>query len=125
MMLRAVIDPSARLTHLDNMILKGNIINLPLISTECALGRPMTHCRVNLSGLEVGGYLTRCARIAALIALNDKSSVTQPVSYLCRYRAAGPAEIFLQNLVFVIRGLHYKITLISGLVAKRHCLVYF
>ena len=42
---------------------------------------------------EVGGYLTRCARIAASIALNDESWVTQSVSQSvtdqCRYRAAG------------------------------------
>ena len=88
MMLRAVIDPSARLTHLDNMILKGNIINLPLISTECALGRPMTQCRVNLSGLEVGGYLTRCACIAASIALHNGKLLSD----ICRYRAALAAK---------------------------------
>ena len=45
---------------------------------------------------EVGGYLTRCARIAASIALNDESWVTQSVSQSvtdqCRYRAAGATK---------------------------------
>ena len=104
MMLRAVIDPSARLTHLDNMILKGNIINLPLISTECALGRPMTHCRVNLSGLEVGGYLTRCARIAASIALNDESSVTQSgIELLGQLKMIDWTKIFHQPIDHAVR----------------------
>ena len=45
---------------------------------------------------EVGGYLTRCARIAASIALNDESSVTQSPSQSLthegRYRAARAAK---------------------------------
>ena len=31
---------------------------------------------------EVGGYLTQCARIAASIALNDESLLSQSVTYL-------------------------------------------
>ena len=45
---------------------------------------------------EVGGCLTRCACIAALIALNDESlvshSVSHKLSYLCRYKAARAAN---------------------------------
>ena len=33
-------------------------------------------CRFDLSELEVGGYLTKCARIAASIVLNDESRVS-------------------------------------------------
>ena len=38
------------------------------------------HCRLDLSELEDGGCLTRCARIAASIALNDESLVTHSLT---------------------------------------------
>ena len=42
---------------------------------------------------QVGGYLTRCARDAASIALNYESSVSQSVTCAkLRYRAAKPAK---------------------------------
>ena len=41
---------------------------------------------------QVGGYLTKCARIAASIALNDESLVTQSVTHEGRYRAARAAK---------------------------------
>ena len=49
-------------------------------------------CKIRLiyarfSELEVGGYLTRCALIAASIALNDESLLTHSVRPICWYRA--------------------------------------
>ena len=42
---------------------------------------------------EVGGYLTRCACIAASIAqIDDGESLSQSVTDQCRYRAARAAK---------------------------------
>ena len=46
---------------------------------------------------KLGCYLTKYARIAALIALNDESLVTQSVCYLCRYRAVLAAKIKIKK----------------------------
>ena len=40
----------------------------------------MISYNLQLACVRIGGYLTRCARIAASIALNDESSVTQSLT---------------------------------------------
>ena len=47
---------------------------------------------------EVGGYLTRYARIAASVALNDESLMNERLSqYLCRYKAAKKEMYYLHT----------------------------
>ena len=71
-----------------------------------------TVCRINLTvnckgvgGCKVvhkqASYLTRCARIAALIGLNDELLINQSVSSICSYGAARAAiNCILINRMF-------------------------
>jgi len=68
---------------------------------------------------EVGGYLTRCARIAALIPLiwpTVSHSLSYSVSYLYRYRAARAKQIKLKKANVNSKQRESKIILNS----KRH-----
>ena len=74
--------------------LRGTVKNMMRIAAWISLNWkleviwPDVHCRVHLSELEVGGYLTKWPRINALIALNDESWM----SPIFRYRAALAAK---------------------------------
>ena len=51
---------------------------------------------------QVGGYPTRCARVAALISLNSQWWINHSVRPIFRYRATKPAWNLELNLNFII-----------------------